>query len=386
MDESPVTSGSTSEPVAGLEGVVVAESEISHVDGTAGRLIYRGYAIEDLAENSTFEETALLLLDGELPGEDALESFRARLAEERALEDEVLDLLHGFAADADPMAALRTGVSAAGMFDPDAGADPSDAEATRRQAIRLIARLPTIVAAFDRLRRGEVPVEPRQELSHAANFLWMLAGEDPAEPAAEIVDVALILHAEHGMNASTFSARVTAATLSDLHSAITSAVGTLKGTLHGGANAEVMRMLLEIEERGMEPEAYVDEKLAARQRVMGFGHRVYETIDPRAPILADFAKRLGESTGESRWYEWSQRIRERMEETKGLQPNVDFFSASTYYALGIPIDLFTPIFAMARVAGWAAHVEAQYARNRLIRPRAEYVGARNRSWVPAAER
>ncbi len=381
MSESTPTTDATSEPVAGLEGVVVAESEISFVDGQAGRLVYRGYEIEDLAENSTFEETALLLLDGELPDEKGLGSFTRRLAEERALDDEVVDLLHGFAADAHPMAALRTGVSAEGMFDPAADAEPADAAATRSKAVRLIARMPTIVAAFDRLRRGEAPVEPREDLTHAANFLWMLSGEEPDEQAARILDVALILHAEHGMNASTFSARVTAATLSDLHSAITSAVGTLKGTLHGGANAEVMRMLLEIEERGVEPEAYVDEKLDAGERVMGFGHRVYRTMDPRAPILRDFARRLGESSGETKWVEWSERIRRRMEEAKGLAPNVDFFSASTYHSLGIPIDLFTPIFAMSRVAGWAAHVEAQFASNRLIRPRAKYVGARDRTWV-----
>ncbi|MBW3660745.1 MAG: citrate synthase [Gemmatimonadetes bacterium] len=375
-----------SAPAAGLEGVVVAESEISYVDGEAGRLVYRGYEIEDLAENSTFEETALLLLDGELPSRESLTAFTERLEAERGLDDEVLDLLHGFAADADPMAALRTAVSAEGMFDPDAGADPLDGEATRRKAIRLIARFPTIVAAFDRLRNGRTPVGPREGLSHAANFLWMLSGEEPDPEAAGILDVALILHAEHGMNASTFSARVTAATLSDLHSAITSAVGTLKGTLHGGANAEVMRMLLEIEKRGTDPETYVDETLDAGKRVMGFGHRVYRTIDPRAPILAEFSRRLGEKSGETKWHAWSERIREAMESRKGLAPNVDFFSASTYHALGIPVDLFTPIFAISRVAGWTAHVEAQYAKNRLIRPRARYVGASGRTWVPFEER
>lgn len=386
MTDTASPAPDTTAPAAGLEGVVVAESAISYVDGQAGRLVYRGYDIEDLAENSTFEETAYLLLEGGLPGAEALEEFTGRLAAERAPEDEVLDLLHGFAADAHPMAALRTAVSAEGMFDADAGADPTDAGATRRKAIRLIARTPTIVAAFDRLRRGRVPVEPRDDLSVAGSFLWGLSGEEPDSEAAGILDVALILHAEHGMNASTFSARVTAATLSDLHSAITSAIGTLKGTLHGGANAEVMRMLLEIEEGGIDPETYVDEKLAAKERVMGFGHRVYRTIDPRAPILADFSKRLGDKVGETKWYEWSERIRARMEEAKGLAPNVDFFSASTYHALGIPIDLFTPIFAMARMAGWVAHVEAQYASNRLIRPRAKYVGPTDRSWVPVDER
>ena len=383
MPDSTATAASP-QVVAGLEGVVVAESSISYVDGQNGRLVYRGYQIEDLAAHSTFEETTKLLLDDALPRKGELEAFTAQLAAERALDERVLDLLHELPADAEPMAALRTAVSAIGMFDPD-GADDSR-EATRRKGMRLIAQFPTIVAAFDRLRNAEEPIEPREDLSHAANFLFMLKGEEPDPADARILDVCLILHGEHGMNASTFAARVTAATLSDLHSAVTSAVGTLKGSLHGGANQEVMRMLLEIEERGIDPAEYVREKLAAHEKVMGFGHRVYKTMDPRAPILRNFSKELGERTGHTRWYEMSEALQSVMKAEKSLDPNVDFFSASTYYALGIPVDLFTPIFAIARISGWCTHVEAQYAHNRLIRPRAQYVGKRDLTYVPLDER
>jgi len=367
MTESTATL--QTQAAAGLEGVVVAESSISYVDGQAGRLVYRGYAVEDLAERSTFEETSKLLLDGDLPARGDLEAFRRRLVAERALDPRALDAVRGFPADADPMAALRTGVSALGMVDPDRGDDGP--EATRRKAIRLIAGLPTLVAALDHARRGEDAVAPREDLGHAANFLYMLRGEEPDPEDARVMDVCLILHAEHGMNASTFSARVTAATLSDIHSAIVSAVGTLKGPLHGGANQEVMN---------------VRRKLAAGQKVMGFGHRVYKTMDPRAPILRRFSSDLGERAGDTRWYRMSEQILEAMRSDKAIDPNVDFFSASTYQALGIPLDLFTPIFAIARVSGWVTHVEAQRAHNRLIRPRAKYVGKRDLRYVPLDER
>lgn len=384
MAEPTITAPTPTPVVAGLEGVVVAESSISYVDGQNGRLVYRGYQIEDLAEHSIFEETTKLLLDGELPDREELEQFTRALVAERPLDERVLDLIHEFPAYAEPMAVLRTAVSAAGMFDPEATDDSK--EATRRKAIRLIAQFPTIVAAFDRIRNGEEPVAPREDLSHAANFLYMLRGEEPHEEDARIMDVCLILHAEHGMNASTFSARVTAATLSDIHSAITSAAGTLKGPLHGGANQEVMRMLLGIEERGIDAAEYVREKLGAHEKVMGFGHRVYKTMDPRAPILRRFSRSLGERAGQTQWFEISERLVETMKREKGIDPNVDFYSASTYYALGIPVDLFTPIFAVARVAGWCTHVEAQYAHNRLIRPRAQYVGKRDLAYVPIDER
>jgi citrate synthase len=369
---------------AGLEGVVVAESEISYVDGQEGRLVYRGYSIEELAEGSTFEETSRLLLDGELPTREQLQTFVRSLAAERALDRRTLEVIRGFPAEAEPMSALRTGVSAMGLFDPDRRDD--GLEATRRKAIRLIAQLPTLVAAIHRARQGNDPVAPREDLGHAANFLYLLTGKEPDPDDARVMDVSLILHAEHGMNASTFAARVTAATLSDIHSAVTSAVGTLKGPLHGGANQEVMKMLLEIDARGVEPAEHVRERLAAGKRVMGFGHRVYKTMDPRAPILRRFSQDLGERTGDARWYRMSEMILDTMRREKGINPNVDFFSASTYHALGIPADLFTPIFAIARVSGWVTHVEAQYARNRLIRPRAKYVGKRDLHYVPIDER
>jgi citrate synthase len=368
---------------AGLEGVVVAESEISFVDGQEGRLVYRGYSIEELAAGSTFEETSKLLLDGELPTRAELQAFERALASERAIDQRTLEAIGGYPADIDPMSALRTGVSALGMVDPDCDDDGS--EATRRKAIRLIAKLPTLVTAFERSRKGDAPVAPREDLGHAANFLYMLNGKEPDRDDARVMDVCLILHAEHGMNASTFAARVTAATLSDIHSAVTSAVGTLKGPLHGGANQGVMNMLLEIDARGIAPADYVREMLAAGKKVMGFGHRVYKTMDPRAPILRGFSKDLGERT-DPRWYRMSEEILAAMQTEKGIDPNVDFFSASTYHALGIPADLFTPIFAIARVSGWVTHVEAQYAKNRLIRPRAKYVGKRDLRYTRIADR
>jgi len=380
----PTATAPPPQVAAGLEGVVVTESSISYVDGVKGHLVYRGYRIEDLAEHSTFEETTKLLLDDELPNKKELDAFTRQLAAERALDERTLDLLHEFPTDAEPMAVLRTAVSALGMVDPD-GTDDST-EAVRRKGIRLTAQFPTIVAAFERLRNGEEPVAPREDLGHAANFLTMLTGEEPDPEDARVLDVCLILHAEHGMNASTFASRVTAATLSDIHSAVTSAVGTLKGILHGGANQGVMRMLLEIEERGIDPAAYVREKLEAHEKVMGFGHRVYKTMDPRAPILRSFSRELGERSGQTQWYEMSEQLLSTMKSEKGLDPNVDFYSASTYYALGIPVDLYTPIFAIARVSGWVTHVEAQYAHNRLIRPRAQYVGKRDLSYVPIDQR
>jgi citrate synthase len=381
MTETSVT---TQPQAAGLEGVVVAESEISYVDGQEGRLVYRGYAIEDLAERSTFEETSLLLLDGQLPTGEELQEFVGRLASERSLDERTLDAVRKFPVEAEPMSALRTGVSTLGLADPDR--DDDGPEATRRKAIRLIAKLPTLVAAFDRVRSGSDPIAPREDLGHAANFLYMLNGREPDPDDARVLDVCLILHAEHGMNASTFAARVTAATLSDIHSAVTSAVGTLKGPLHGGANQAVMSMLLEIDELGVKPATHVRELLTAGKKVMGFGHRVYKTMDPRAPILRRFSKSLGERAGDPRWYKMSEEILATMQSEKGIDPNVDFFSASTYHALGIPRDLFTPIFAIARVSGWVTHVEAQYAKNRLIRPRAKYVGKRDLHYVPIGDR
>ena len=383
-DQTATSAPPPQAPAAGLEGVVVAESDISYVDGEAGKLVYRGYVIEDLAEHSTFEETTALLLDGELPTRSALDELTASLEAERALDERVMDQMRELPTDAEPMAMLRTIVSAAGTVDSDT-LDGSP-EATRRKAIRLIAVFPTIVAAFDRLRNGLEPVAPSGDLGHAANFLYMLSGEDPDPDDARVLDICLILHAEHGMNASTFSARVTAATLSDIHSAVTSAIGTLKGPLHGGANQEVMKMLLEIQAQGVSPAQYVREKLGRKEKVMGFGHRVYKVMDPRAPILRRFSRDLTERAGQPELYAMSEEILETMASEKGIDPNVDFFSASTYYALGIAPDLFTPIFAIARISGWCTHVEAQYAHNRLIRPRAKYVGKKGLSYTPLDQR
>ncbi|MCK5438714.1 MAG: citrate synthase [Gemmatimonadetes bacterium] len=371
-------------PIAGLQGVVVADSEISYVDGQAGRLVYRGYSIEDLAANSTFEETAKLLLDGALPNRSELDQFNAELIRARRLDSEIIGLIRAYPKNAQPMAVLRTAVSTLGLFDPDT--EDIGPEATRRKAARLMAKFPTIVAAFERHRNGHDPVSPREDLTHAANFLYMLTGTEPDPEDARVMDVCLILHAEHGMNASTFSARVTAATLSDIHSAITSAVGTLKGPLHGGANQEVMKMLLDIDQRGLEPADFVRAMLGRKERVMGFGHRVYKTMDPRAPILRGFSRDLTARAGQPKWFTMSEQILETMAAEKGIDPNVDFFSASTYHALGIPTDVFTPIFAISRISGWATHVEAQYRHNRLIRPRANYVGLSDLIYTPIEKR
>lgn len=372
----------------GLEGVVVAQTELSRIDGEKGRLIYRGYEIEDLAEHATFEEVCHLLWFGELPNEKQLADLRAKLAEAREVHPDIIEMLRRLPKDTHPMAALRTAASMLASYDPDAE-DMSD-EANVRKAIRLTAQLSTLTAAFARLREGKEPVAPRTDLGLAANFLYMLTGEEPDELASRIMDVAFILHAEHGMNASTFSARVTVATLSDMHSGVTSAIGTLKGPLHGGANERVMKMLIEIGEPE-KAEAWVRAALERKERIMGFGHRVYKAMDPRAPILRTLAEKLAEKGGNTKWLEISEVVqrtmREEMEKrAKPIYPNVDFFSASVYYTLGIPSDLFTNIFACARVSGWTAHIMAQLADNRLIRPKAEYVGPEGKKVQPIAQR
>ena len=371
----------------GLEGVLVAESELSYIDGDAGELVYRGYSIDDLAREASFEEVVHLLWKGELPDEAELDEFADRMAEERAIDDAVLDTLGELAAEnEDGMAALRTVASQLSAFDPDADADPSDRTANLNKSRRLTAKLPTALAAFARLRDGEEPVDPNTDLGHAENFLYMLNGERPDEVLAETFDMALVLHADHGLNASTFSAMVTASTLADLHSAVTSAVGTLSGSLHGGANADVMRTLEEIDESGKDPKSWVDDAFSEGRRVPGLGHRVYDVKDPRARILGEKSEELGEAAGDPKWYEMSRDIEEYIQEEKGLAPNVDFYSASTYYQMGIPIDIYTPIFAVSRVSGWCAHILEQYEDNRLIRPRARYVGPTDRDYVPLDER
>ncbi|QZP36972.1 citrate synthase [Halobaculum magnesiiphilum] len=371
----------------GLEGVLVAESDLSFIDGDEGKLVYRGYAIEDLAEHASYEETLYLLWNGELPTESELSAFEEAMSAERGLDDDTLETVTRLAeADEEPMAAMRTAASSLSAADPDTDADPTDPEANVRKARRITAKLPTALAAFARVRDGEEPVDPREDLDHAENFLYMLNGEVPDEVTADVFDQALVLHADHGLNASTFSATVTASTLADMHSAVTSAVGTLSGSLHGGANANVMRMLQEIDEADQEPVEWVTQALEEGRRVAGFGHRVYNVKDPRAKILGDRSEALGEAAGDMKWYEMSVAIEEYMAEEKGLAPNVDFYSATTYYQMGIPIDIYTPIFAVSRVGGWAAHVMEQYEDNRLIRPRARYVGEEDAEWVPIEDR
>ena len=374
----------------GLEGVLVAESELSFIDGDEGELVYRGYDIEDLAEGASYEEVVYLLWHGSLPTAAELEAFSAAMAAERSLAPDVLRTVEALAdADEIPMAMLRTVVSQFSAADEEATFDAeavTDREANIRKGQRITAKLPTALAAFKRLRAGDDPVEPREDLSHAANFLYMLNGEVPDNVLAEVFDQALVLHADHGLNASTFSATVTASTLSDLHSAVTSAVGTLAGSLHGGANQNVMRMLIEVDESDMEPTEWVAHALDEGKRVAGFGHRVYNVKDPRAKILGEQSEALAEAAGEMKWYDYSVAIEEYVMNEKGLAPNVDFYSASTYYQMDIPIDIYTPIFAMSRVGGWIAHVLEQYDDNRLIRPRARYVGPRDRTFVPLDER
>lgn len=358
---------------AGLQDVVATSSAICHLDGDRGVLAYCGHDIHDLAEHATFEEVCHLLWRRRLPNRAELGDLQSQLAAARPLPEPVLRLIRSLP-PGDAMDALRTLTSALAHFDPEAG-DASPA-ARYRQAVRLTAQLGSVVAAWGRLAAGGSPVDPDPTLGHAANFLLMLNGERPSAVAARAFDVALVLHADHELNASTFAARVTAATLSDLHSAVAAGVGALKGPLHGGANAEVMKMLTAIGEDADDRrvDEFVRGMLARKVKVPGFGHRVYRTEDPRATHLRRMSKALGQRAGRTRWHEMSRRIEAVMREEKRIDANVDFYSASTYALLGIPVDLFTPIFAVSRVSGWTAHVLEQYANNRLIRPRAEYVG------------
>jgi citrate synthase len=357
----------------GLEGVIALESHLCMIDGEQGILLYRGYDIDTLAKHSTFEETAYLLWHGRLPKRQELEELTSQLQAHRALPEPVLNFLRQANPGAEPMDVLRTAVSMLAFYDPDVR--DFSPEANLRKAIRLTAQAPTIITAFHRLRQGLEPVAPLQSGSTAHNFLYMLNGTEPDPEEEHIFDVCLILHAEHGLNASTFTARVIASTQADMHAAITGAIGALKGPLHGGANTGVMDMLLELDRSGVDPELWIKDKLARKERIIGFGHRVYRTIDPRAIELRELVARLAERKPEaSKWLELAQRIQQIMKREKNLDPNVDFYSAPVYYTLGIPMDLFTTIFAMARMVGWTAHLMEQYANNRLIRPRAAYVG------------
>src|SRR4051812_5611182 len=373
-------------PKAGLEDVVAASSAICYLDGDRGVLAYYGYDIHDLARGASFEEVCYLLWHGRLPNRAELGDLQSQLVAARPIGEPILRLMKQLPAS-DGMDMLRTLTSALGQYDPEAG--DNSQSANYRKAVRLTAQLGSIVATYGRMQAGGGPIQPDPALGHAANFLYMLKGERPNALATRAIDIALTLHADHELNASTFAGRVIAATLSDLYSAVVGAIGALKGPLHGGANAEVMKLLIEIGPEAA-PER-VDEairsKLAKKVKIPGFGHRVYRTEDPRATHLRRMSKELGERAGNTRWYEMSQRIETLVTGEKKLYPNVDFYSASTYYTLGIPIDLFTPIFAVSRVSGWTAHCLEQYANNRLIRPRTDYIGpAYPQSFLPLDQR
>ncbi|HET7207412.1 MAG TPA: citrate synthase [Terriglobales bacterium] len=356
----------------GLEGVVATTSSICYIDGERGVLAYRGIDIHELADNSTFEEVCYLLWYGRLPNRTELNALRDRLAEERKLDASIYHRMQLAPKHALPMDVLRTMVSALSFYDPEE--KNNDRDANLHKAIRLTSQIAMIVAAYDRIRKGKEVVQPDRSLSHAANFLLMLNGKPPSQTAEHALDIALILHADHELNASTFAARVTAATLSDMHSAITSAIGALKGPLHGGANEAVFHILEAIDRSGADPVEYVKGMLAQKKKVPGFGHRVYHTEDPRATHLRKMSHDLGNSSGEPKWFDFSQRIESFIKADKKLNANVDFYSASTYHTLGIDVDLFTPVFAVSRISGWTAHVIEQLDDNRLIRPRADYVG------------
>ena len=356
----------------GLEGVVATTSSICYIDGEQGVLAYRGIDIHDLADHSNFEETCYLLWFGRLPKKNELRELRERMAEERKLDHSIINLLRTAPRHANPMDVLRTAVSALAFYDPEF--QRNDHDANVHKAIRLTSQIAMIVAAYDRIRKDKPVVKPDRSLSHSANFLLMLNGKAPSQTAERALDIALILHADHELNASTFAARVTAATLSDMHSATTSAIGALKGPLHGGANEAVFHILVAIDRDGADPVEYVKGMLAQKKKVPGFGHRVYHTEDPRATHLRRMSHDLGKSSGEIKWFDISTKIEEFIKADKKLNANVDFYSASTYHTLGIDVDLFTPIFAVSRISGWSAHVIEQLDDNRLIRPRADYIG------------
>jgi citrate synthase len=367
----------------GLEGIVAFSSRKSFIDGAKGELIYAGYSIETLAKNATFEEVCFLLWHDRLPNKDELATLHATLQSERSVPDYLLAYLKGTNPKSEPMHVLRTAVSM--LADDDAEAEEMGYEANMRKAIRLTAKMPTIIAAFDRIRNGKDVMSPLPGGSTAHNFLYMLNGEEPGENAERVMDLCLVLHAEHGMNASTFTARAVASTLSDMHSAITGAIGSLKGPLHGGANTAVMEMLMDLH-KDTDIIAFVKGKLERKEKLMGFGHRVYKTFDPRATQLRILAKDLAKEVDMEYLYNWSEAILKTMKEEKNIDPNVDFFSATVYYSMGIHPDLYTAIFAMSRISGWTAHYIEQLATNRLIRPRQLYLGKKGLDWVPVEAR
>ena len=381
--EKATTGGPPGAVKGGLEGVIAGTTALCEIDGNRGRLLYRGYDIPDLAEHSTFEETAYLLWYGELPTPEQLgllkEEFRAHLEPPPA----VWEIAKEAPPEADAMDLLRTQVSMLGLLDPDV-ANNSE-EANLRKAARLVAETVTLVATSERIRRGAPPVSPRMDYNLAQNFLYMLRGAPPECDEVHAFDVCLVLHAEHGMNASTFAARVTAGTLADMHAAVTSAIGALKGPLHGGANERVMDLLRELPDVQSIPRR-IHDMLNSKKRIMGFGHRVYHTEDPRATILRRYSQQLAERDGETKWYELTRGVEKAVLEAKGLYPNVDLYSASVYTLLGIPQRLFTPVFAVSRMVGWTANIIEQHRDNRLIRPDSEYVGPPPREYTPLERR
>ncbi len=367
----------------GLEGVIAGRTGICKVDSENSQLLYRGYSAEDLARDSNFEEVAYLLIKGSLPKKGELADFTKVLREEHQIPKKLLKMFNKFPSGASPMDMVRSGVSFIALFDPDV--EDNSHEANVRKAIRLTAKLPTIIAASSRVSHGKEPIEPKSEYSHARNFLYMISGTVPDDFVEKAFDVSLILYAEHDYNASTFTARVTASTLADIHSAAISGICALKGSLHGGANEKAMEMLLAIGEEER-VEEWVREALLRKDRIMGFGHRVYKKGDPRALIVKKLCEQLGEKKGAPKWYRMSLKIEEIMEKEKGLYPNIDFYAGSVYYMMGIPIELYTPIFTLSRITGWSAHIIEQHDNNRLIRPMSEYTGPALQRYIPIDER
>lgn len=377
------TGTESSAAAAGLRGVVAAQSAIGDVNGEEGKLIYQGYDIHDLAEHSTFEEVVFLLWNGRLPSQAELDEHISTLRSNYNAPHEVIDLMKQYPKDSDPMDILRTAVSSLDLYDPKG--QGTDRESAVGAAVRITAQIGTLAAAWDRIRNGKDVIGPDSSLSIAENFLYMLRGEKPEADEARMFDIALILHADHELNASTFTTRVVAGTLTDMYGAVTAGIAALSGPLHGGANTNVMKMLIEIGDLD-KVDAWVEKALEEKRKIMGIGHAVYKTEDPRATWLRKFSKQMAEKKGETKWYEMSQRIEQLMHEKKGMYPNVDFYSASTYYLMGIALDMYTPIFAVSRISGWTGHILEQYANNKLIRPRAEYIGKRDQKYVPIAER
>lgn len=377
------TGTESSAAAAGLRGVVAAQSSIGDVNGEQGILIYQGYDIHDLAEHATFEEVVYLLWHGNLPTQAELDTLKAELRANYEVPAQVIELMKQFPKTADPMDVLRTAVSTLDFFDP--AGHGTDRENATRAATKITGQIGTIAAAWDRIRNGKDVIAPDTSLGIAENFLYMLNGERPDADEARMFDVCLILHADHELNASTFTTRVVAGTLADMYGCVTAGIAALAGPLHGGANTAVMKMLIEIGEPA-NVDGWLEKALEEKRKIMGIGHAVYKTEDPRATWLRRYSKHMADKTGTSKWYEMSQRIENLMLEKKGMHPNVDFYSASTYYLMGIALDMYTPIFAVSRISGWTGHILEQYANNKLIRPRAEYIGERDRKYVAIGDR